>query len=118
MIVVKLVQCSKITTEAQSESLCVCDILLESRRLFSTALIIWGLCDRLFCMAIVRWSAHEAGDPNALLVGAPTQRLGWYHNPHSVAGHADLIQGDNVADALWKTIRRHKTLVTALQGHL
>jgi hypothetical protein len=40
VIVVKLVQCSKITTEAQSERLCVCDIVLESRRLFSTALII------------------------------------------------------------------------------
>ncbi len=118
MILVKLVQCPKITTQALSESLCVCDIFLESRRLSSTALIIWGLCDVLFCMAIVRWSAHQAGDPNALLVCESTQRLGWFHNPHSVAGHADLIQGDDVADALWKTIRRHKTLVTALQGHL
>ena len=118
VVVVKQVQCSKITTEAQSECLDVFDILLKSRRLFSSALLIWGVCDKLISMVIVRWSAHDADDPNALLFSAPTKRLGWYHDSHGVTGHADFIQGNNVADALWKTIRRHKTLVTALQGHL
>ena len=111
---IELVQCSEITTVAQAEAFAIDDILLKTHKLFSTGVVVWEKCVRLLSTVIPNWAVREAHDPVGLLVGDPAQRLSWHLNLWSVAGHAHFIQGDDVADALWKTIRRHKALVTTL----
>ena len=118
VIVVELVECPEITTEAQSETSCICDQILEASRLSSFAFLIWGRSDRLFSAAILTWWMQEARCVVGLLVGIPAQYRGRHPNPLSVARHTKLIQGSDVASTLWKTIRGHEALVTALQGDL
>ena len=118
VVLIELVHCSEITTVAQAETFAIADIILKIHRLFSTGVVVWEECARLFSIVIPNWAVREAHDPVGLVVGDPAQRLSWHLNLWSVAGHAHFIQGDDVADALWKTIRRHKALVTTLQGHL
>ena len=104
VVVVELVERSEIPTEAQSKTLCVRHQVPEACRLFSAA--------------IISWRVREACGPATLLDGVPGERLGRHLNPVSVACHANLIQEGDVTDTLWKTIRRHEALVTALQGNL
>ena len=103
VVVVELVERSEIPTEAQSKTLCVRHQVPEACRLFSAA--------------IISWRVREACGPATLLDGVPGERLG-PATLLSVACHANLIQGSDVAYTLWKTIRRHEALVTALQGNL
>lgn len=73
VVVVELVQCSKIATETQGEALCVRDKVLEACRLFSAAVTMCGPHDRLFSTATLGWKLREARDVVALLVGVPAQ---------------------------------------------
>lgn len=61
---------------------------------------------------------RKARDPITLLLGVPAERLGRHRNPLSLVRHAKLIQGSDAADTLWKTIRWHEAVMTALQRHL
>ena len=118
VVVVELVECTEITTEAQGETFCICDEVLEASRLSSSVCFIWGRSDRLFSTAIFTWGVHEARDVVAVRVGIPARCRGRHLYPLSVARHTNLIQGSDVASTLWKTIRGHEAMVTALQGDL
>ena len=111
---IELVHCSEITTVAQAEAFAIDDIILRTHKLFSTGVVVWDECARLFSIVIPNWAVREARDPVGLVVGDPALRLRWHLNLWSVVAHAHFIQGDDVADALWKTIRRHKALVKTL----
>ena len=100
MIVIELMQSSKVATVAQRESISIGNIVLAANMLFNSIIPRYGVCDAHYVVI--------------LIASAPTRRDLHCFCPLIVACHADFIQRCDLEGSLWETVRRHEALMTAL----
>ena len=114
VIMIQLVQSSKVTTVARREGISIGDIVFDSDKLFSIVSSAHILYGRLFSSVIADRRALNTHYVVVFVANAPTQWPCRCLALLIITRHSNFIEKCDAQGPLWETVRRHEALVTAL----